>query len=75
MTERIDVHMDAPAVEEAQAQFEGHLLVCNDGCRTAAHQRATCPTGQRLHDAWVQAAQDAYRDTHPEAFAPVPHDG
>lgn len=75
MTDRIDAHMDDPAVEQAQAQFDAHLLICNEGCRSAAHQRDGCPTGQQLHDAVVRAAQDAYRAARPEAFAPEPHDG
>jgi hypothetical protein len=74
MTERHDAHMSDPAVTAALAALDQHVAEHAD-CRNIAHQRDLCPDAQRLHDAVVSAAQDAYRAAHPEAFAPEPHDG
>lgn len=73
MNDRLDAHMEAPAVVAAQAELNRHLVE-HDECRNIAHQRDLCPEGRRLHDAVVIAAQDAYRAAHPEAFAPEPHE-
>jgi hypothetical protein len=78
-------HLAHPSVEAANSAWEAHVLACRQ-CQEApgpppfecpAEQRElyACDEGIRLHEAVVQAAQDAYRDAHPEAFAPEPHDG
>ena len=68
------LHMRHPSVVAAQGELDRHLAE-HDQCGAAVHQRDLCPDGQRLHSAVVQAAQDAYRVVHAEAFAPEPHDG
>jgi len=77
MTDPLDVHMRDQTVIHAQAALDAHRLgpLACPACAHVPHQRALCPEGQRLHTAVVQAAQDAYRAAHPEAFAPEPHDG
>ena len=63
MTPRLDAHMEHPAVAEAQAAEDAHLLACED-CRDVVHQRDLCEEGARLHDAAVLASRSAYEELH-----------
>jgi hypothetical protein len=65
-------HLQHPSVVDADAAWTRHRDGCEQ-CRAARGPRQACDDGRRLSDERVVAAQDAYRATHPEAFAPERH--
>lgn len=73
MTAPLDAHMQAPAVLAAQDVLDGHRDGCEE-CRQATRVVNACELARRLHDAVVVAAQDAYRELHPDLAAGGPVD-
>jgi hypothetical protein len=69
-------HLQHPSVVDADAAWTRHVRGADGepGCPECQHgERRACPVGRELHNRAVVAAQDAYREAHPEAFDPPPH--